>query len=98
MSEERKTVLCRALANCRTEEEVWTLLEDLCTFQELEQMAQRALAAKLLLQGKTYADIISETDISSATLSRVSRAIHHGSGGYRKFIGADGEKTDSETI
>ena len=55
-------------------------------------MAQRALAAKLLLQGRTYADIIAETDISSATLSRVSRAIRHGSGGYKKFVGAENEQ------
>ena len=49
-------------------------------------MAQRAAAAKLLAEGKTYAEIIAATDISSATLSRVSRALRHGSGGYAKFL------------
>ena len=92
MREEGTAVLCRALAECASEEDVALFLDDLCTFQEVEQMAQRALAAKLLLQGRTYADIIAETDISSATLSRVSRAIRHGSGGYKKFVGAENEQ------
>ena len=79
-------VLYGALLNCKTHADVQALLEDLCTFQEQEQMIQRAYAAKMLIEGKTYADIIAETDISSATLSRVSRALQHGSGGYKKFI------------
>ena len=49
-------------------------------------MAQRAAAAKLLLEGKTYAEIMDSTEISSATLSRVSRAVRHGSGGYARLI------------
>lgn len=65
------------------------LLEDLCTNKEVEQMAQRAYAAKLFMQGKTYSEIIEETDISSATLSRISRCINYGSGGYAKFIKVD---------
>ncbi len=85
--EEGKSILCAAFLRCRTAEDVSAFLEDLCTFQEIEQMEQRALAAKLLAEGKTYADIIAETDISSATLSRVSRALRHGSGGYEKCIG-----------
>lgn len=67
------------------------LFDDLCTYKELEQMAQRAYAAKLMLEGKTYNEIIAETEISSATLSRISRAIAHGSGGYKKFIDCEGE-------
>ncbi|MBO5713238.1 MAG: TrpR-related protein YerC/YecD [Clostridia bacterium] len=55
-------------------------LADLCTFKELEQMAQRIAAAKLLLKGKTYEEVIKETDISSATLSRVSKAVKYGKG------------------
>ncbi len=84
--EKMADVLYGALQNCRSKEDFATLLSDLCTYQEVEQMAQRAAAAKLLAEGKTYAEIIAETDISSATLSRVSRALHHGSGGYARFL------------
>ena len=61
-------------------------LNDLCTAKELEQMAQRVRAAKLLLEGKPYAQVITETDISSATLSRVSRCIQYGEGGYASVL------------
>ena len=61
------------------------LLDDLCTFKELEQMAGRVAAAKLFIEGKTYNQVIKETNISSATLSRVSRCVQHGEG-YRKFL------------
>ncbi len=67
-------------------EDCKNFLSDLCTYTEIEQMAQRAHAAKLLLSGRKYADVIDETKISSATLSRISRCISHGAGGYSKFI------------
>lgn len=61
------------------------LFEDMCTVKEIEQMAQRIYAAKLLLQGKTYQQVTELCDISSATLSRVSRCVQYGSG-YEKFL------------
>lgn len=62
------------------------LLDDLCTYKELEQMAGRVVAARLFIEGKTYNQVIEETNISSATLSRVSRCVQRGEG-YRKFLG-----------
>lgn len=79
-------MLYETLLACQSKEDVKMLLEDLCTYKEVEQMAQRIAAAKMLKQGKTYAEIIEKTDISSATLSRVSRCVQHGSGGYEKFV------------
>jgi TrpR-related protein YerC/YecD len=79
-------MLYETLLACQNKEDVKMLLEDLCTYKEVEQMAQRVAAAKMLKQGKTYAEIIEKTDISSATLSRVSRCVQHGSGGYEKFV------------
>ena len=81
--------LYSALIKLKSEDDCRMLLEDLCTYKEVEQMAQRAYAAKLLLGGRTYGEIIAETDISSTTLSRISRSITHGSGGYKKFIDYD---------
>ena len=78
--------LYKVLVRLENEEDCKLLLEDLCTFKEVEAMALRAYAAKLCLEGKTYAEIIKETELSSATISRVSRSISHGSGGYKKFI------------
>ena len=67
-------------ANLSSVEECEMLFEDLCTNKEVEKMAERLYAAKLLLDGKTYNQVIAETDISSATLSRVSRCVQYGQG------------------
>ena len=59
--------------------------EDLLTYTEMASLTQRVRAAKLLMQGKTYEQIIAETNISSATLSRVSKCVHYGRG-YRAVL------------
>lgn len=61
------------------------LFDDLCTKKELEKMAERLYAAKLLLEGKTYNQVMEVADISSATLSRVSQCVQYGSG-YAKLL------------
>ena len=61
------------------------LFEDLCTAKEIEQMAQRIKAAKLLIEGKTYNQVMEQCEISSATLSRVSRCVQYGNG-YARLL------------
>lgn len=78
------------IASLKSREDCRALFSDMCTNKEIEQMAQRIYAARLLIEGKTYNQVIEETDISSATLSRVSRCVQYGEG-YRKFL-ADGEE------
>ena len=77
--------LYKLFAKIDNAEDFRILLDDLCTYKELEQMAGRVAAAKLFIEGKTYTQVIKETNISSATLSRVSRCVQHGEG-YRKFL------------
>ena len=78
------------IASLKSREDCRALFSDMCTNKEIEQMAQRIYAARLLIEGKTYNKVIEETDISSATLSRVSRCVQYGEG-YRKFL-TDGEE------
>ena len=61
------------------------LFDDLCTVKEVENMAERCFAAKLLLEGNTYNQVMAQADISSATLSRVSRCVQYGKG-YSKLL------------
>ncbi len=68
------------------ENNVEEFLQDLCTFSEIENMAQRLYAAKLMLEGKTYTQVEEETSISTATLSRVSACIKYGPGGYKSVV------------
>ena len=82
---EKITALYRLIADLNSVEECQMLFDDLCTHKEIEKMAERVHAAKLLLAGKTYNQVIAETDISSATLSRVSRCVQYGKG-YRNLL------------
>ena len=72
--------LCRLIVSIRDEDVCRALLEDLCTAKELENMAERCWAAKLLMEGCTYNQVMERADISSATLSRVSRCVQYGKG------------------
>ena len=72
--------LIRLLAETTDPQALRALLEDLCTAKELENMAERCYAAKLLIEGKTYNQVMELVEISSATLSRVSRCVQYGSG------------------
>ncbi|MCQ2455512.1 MAG: YerC/YecD family TrpR-related protein [Clostridia bacterium] len=77
--------LFKILIRLKTVDDCKNLFDDLCTKKEVEQMAGRIKAAKLLMEDKTYNQVIQETNISSATLSRVSKCIQYGNG-YNKFI------------
>ncbi len=77
--------LFNLILSLKTTEDCFMLFEDLCTAKELEQMAQRVKAAKLLKEGKTYNQVMQECEISSATLSRVSRCVQYGKG-YKTFV------------
>ncbi len=79
------------LSSIDSAEEMKMLLEDLCTYKELEYLNQRLISAMMLLKGATYQQVTDNIEnISTATLSRVSRCIKHGSGGYsivlKKYI------------
>ena len=82
---EKIAALYRIIADLDSAEECELLFEDLCTKKEVEKMAERLYAAKLLMEGKTYNQVIAETDISSATLSRVSRCVQYGKG-YSRLL------------
>ena len=69
-----------------TEEECAKFFDDLCTINELDAMLQRVKAAKMLLEEKTFQEVIKETQISSATLARVSKCIKYGDGGYKDIL------------
>ena len=78
--------LCRAFARLDSEAEVAAFLQDLCTIKEMQDMAQRFAAARLLDAGGAYTQVASEVGISSATISRVKRCLVYGAEGYRRAI------------
>ena len=74
--------LYRAITMIENKDEMEAFLTDLCTIKELQDMAQRLCAAKMLKNGENYLNIAAEIGISTATISRVSRALNYGTGGY----------------
>lgn len=78
--------LFEVLSKINDPADIEVFFQDLCTPQEIEQMNQRVECAQLFLNGETYQNISKKTDVSSATLSRVSRCIQFGSGGYSKIL------------
>ena len=75
-----------AILALENREECYRFFEDLCTVKEISDMAQRLEAAKLLLAGKTYEQIVRSAEISTATISRINRCIQYGTGGYQAII------------
>ena len=83
--QQKKDELFRLLAQTTDPGDIAALLDDMCTVKEIENMAERLFTAKLLLAGCTYSQVMAQADISSATLSRVSRCVQHGRG-YSKLL------------
>ena len=87
--------LFRAVLLLEDEEDCYRFFEDICTINEIHAIAQRLQVAKLLSEGKTYNEIESITKASTATISRVNRALLYGSDGYGMVFERLEEKGDS---
>ena len=85
---EKLEQMYRLILSLSTIEDCRALFDDLCTRKELGKMAERIYAAQLLMEGKTYNQVMAKADISSATLSRVSRCVQYGQG-YSKLLKKD---------
>ena len=85
-SVEQNTLLFKAILALRDQEECRGFFQDLCTVAELKALAQRMEVAQLLDQGFIYNDILQRTGASSATISRVNRALQYGADGYKTVL------------
>ena len=79
-------LLYEAVLALETPEECRAFFQDLCTVAELRAMAQRLEVAQLLDDGLIYNDILQRTGASSATISRVNRALQYGADGYKLVL------------
>ena len=85
-------LLMRAVLALETEEDAYRFFEDLCTIPEIKSISQRLEVAVLLRRKETYQKIAEQTGASSATISRVNRALIYGADGYQRVLDAMGEK------
>jgi len=78
--------LFQAILSLDDLDEAERFFRDLCTLNELRDMAQRWAVVRLLAQGKHYAEISRETGASTATITRIASWLHHGEGGYEAVL------------
>ena len=71
-----------AVLTLKNREECYQFFEDICTVNELQALSQRFEVAHMLRDSRTYMDIAEKTGASTATISRVNRALNYGHDGY----------------
>lgn len=75
--------LFEAILLLKDRDECYSFFEDICTVAELKSLAQRLEVAKMLQENQTYSEISNQTGASTATISRVKRALNYGADGYK---------------
>ena len=73
----------KAILTLRDQEECYRFFEDVCTMNEIMSISQRYEVARMLTEGQTYNEIAEHTGASTATISRVNRALLYGKDGYK---------------
>ena len=82
----RLEYLLKGIVSLSTLEDCYQFFSDLCTPFELQEMAQRMQAAKMLRDGLIYSEIAERTGLSTATISRVNRCLRYNENGYLKVL------------
>ncbi len=82
LRDEKTDYLFRAILSLDNIDECYLFFQDLCTKSELQEMARRLTAAKMLSENRIYTEISEEIGLSTATISRVNRCLKYGGSGY----------------
>ena len=84
---EHSLALYETILKLKDLDECCRFFDDLCTPTELRSLEQRFDVAVYLQQGLVYLDILEKTGASSATISRVRRAmLDNGAGGIMREV------------
>ena len=83
--------LFEAVLKLKTIEDCRKFFEDVCTIKELLSIDQRLEVAKMLSNGESYQEVSKKTGASSATISRVSKCLSYGAGGYELVLPKEGK-------
>lgn len=84
--DENTDYLVDALLSLQNQDDVYRLLDDLCTISEIKALTQRLQVARMLSQDVTYNTIAAATGASTATISRVKRCLNYGADGYQRVL------------
>jgi TrpR-related protein YerC/YecD len=78
--------LVKAVLSLKNEGEAKRFLRDLLTEDEIEEFANRWLAAQMLDRKISYTEIRDKTGLSSTTIARISKWLKTGRGGYQLML------------
>ena len=82
----RTDELLETILTLRTLEEAEHFFRDLCTLAEIEAMAHRWHAVRLVDQGLPYHEVAKRTGASTTTVTRVAQWLKRGADGYRLVL------------
>tara|TARA_Y100000310_G_scaffold325206_1_gene388347 strand:+ start:773 stop:1054 length:282 start_codon:yes stop_codon:yes gene_type:complete len=78
--------LYRLFSKVGSEKEAKMLLEDILTPQEMDSLAERWQLIQKLHEGKPQRKISKELGVSISKITRGSRMLQYGSGGFGHFL------------
>lgn len=93
---DEKNYLFECILSLESVEECYDFFEDLCTTREVEEMSKRMRAARMLASNKVYNEVVQETGLSTATISRVNRCLKEGAQGYALVLERTERKEETE--
>ena len=93
---DEKNYLFDCIISLESVEECYDFFEDLCTTREVEEMSKRMRAARMLASNKVYNEVVQETGLSTATISRVNRCLKEGAQGYARVLERTERKEETE--
>lgn len=95
-AKESSDMLYKAILSLQDMDECRRFFRDLCTMSELRAMEQRMDVAMMLDDGMIYNEVLERTGASTATISRVNRALVYGENGYKSVIPRLREQADEQ--
>ncbi len=78
--------LFQAMLKLKTVDEYRRFFRDLCTEEEIVDMADRFQAAKLLARRMDYREVADKLKMSTTTVARVAQWLNGSLGGYRLVL------------
>lgn len=78
--------LFEAIMKLKNMEEAHMFFRDLCTSEEIDEMARRWQAAQMLAQERPYREVAREARLSTTTVARVAHWLNFGKGGYQLVL------------
>ena len=78
--------LCTLFASIESEKEADKLLQDILTPQEIDSLAERWHLVHALAEGKPQRKIAKELKVSISKITRGSRVLQYGAGGFHLFL------------